>query len=142
MNCGIIRRMRLTIIIFSLFFNLCPFYLFAQTTNLRSRTLTVSNRLSNLEVTSILQDKKGFIWIGTNSGLNRYDGYFVKNKKYTVSATNISLYEIGENNLLTRIAFKASSIAWPVFDLKQDFKERIWVTHSGGICLFKENRCE
>ena len=79
MNCGIIRRMRLTIINFSLFFNLCPFYLFAQTTNLRSRTLTVSNRLSNLEVTSILQDKKGFIWIGTNSGLNRYDGYFVKN---------------------------------------------------------------
>jgi diguanylate cyclase (GGDEF)-like protein len=30
--------------------------------------------LSNLSVSSIIQDKNGFIWIGTQGGLNRYDG--------------------------------------------------------------------
>jgi signal transduction histidine kinase/ligand-binding sensor domain-containing protein/DNA-binding response OmpR family regulator len=31
--------------------------------------------LSNDEVTSIVQDKQDFIWIGTRGGLNRYDGH-------------------------------------------------------------------
>jgi len=34
--------------------------------------------LSNLSVSSIIQDKYGFIWLGTQSGLNRYDGRKMK----------------------------------------------------------------
>jgi len=30
--------------------------------------------LSNLSVSSIIQDKYGFLWIGTQGGLNCYDG--------------------------------------------------------------------
>jgi len=41
--------------------------------------LTIDNGLSDNSVTSIVQDKNGFIWIGTENGLNRYDGsQFVK----------------------------------------------------------------
>lgn len=34
--------------------------------------------LSNLSVSSIIQDKYGFLWFGTQGGLNRYDGREVK----------------------------------------------------------------
>lgn len=34
--------------------------------------------LSNNQVESIFRDSRGFMWIGTNFGLNRYDGYKVK----------------------------------------------------------------
>ena len=34
--------------------------------------------LSNNHINVIFKDKEGFVWIGTNSGLNRYDGYTFK----------------------------------------------------------------
>lgn len=37
--------------------------------------ITSEDGLSNNNITSLLQDQKGFIWIGTANGLNRYDGY-------------------------------------------------------------------
>ncbi|WP_207514476.1 hybrid sensor histidine kinase/response regulator transcription factor [Longitalea luteola] len=40
--------------------------------------LDVSNGLSHNQITSIIKDAKGFMWFGTASGLNRYDGYTFK----------------------------------------------------------------
>lgn len=40
--------------------------------------LTVENGLSQSAVTVIFQDKSGFMWFGTQDGLNRYDGYNFK----------------------------------------------------------------
>ncbi|RDC64201.1 ligand-binding sensor domain-containing protein [Adhaeribacter pallidiroseus] len=42
--------------------------------NLFFDKLTTQNGLSNNKVNCILQDKRGFIWFGTEDGLNRYDG--------------------------------------------------------------------
>ncbi|MFZ2897980.1 MAG: two-component regulator propeller domain-containing protein [Saprospiraceae bacterium] len=41
----------------------------------RFRRIGVAEGLSSPEVTAILQDRQGFIWVGTADGLNRYDGY-------------------------------------------------------------------
>jgi ligand-binding sensor domain-containing protein len=49
--------------------------------NIRFNHLTVEDGLSQSAVTCILQDKKGFIWFGTQDGLNRYDGYNFKSFK-------------------------------------------------------------
>jgi signal transduction histidine kinase/ligand-binding sensor domain-containing protein/DNA-binding response OmpR family regulator len=37
-----------------------------------------TNGFSNNQIESIFKDSRGFMWIGTNFGLNRYDGYHVK----------------------------------------------------------------
>ncbi len=42
---------------------------------LRFDNITIEDGLSNPIVYDIVQDKKGFIWIATANGLNRYDGY-------------------------------------------------------------------
>ncbi len=46
--------------------------------NIRFNHLTVEQGLSQSAVTCIFQDKHGFMWFGTQDGLNRYDGYNFK----------------------------------------------------------------
>ena len=46
--------------------------------SLRFEHLGVENGLSQSVVSVILQDKMGFMWFGTEDGLNRFDGYDIK----------------------------------------------------------------
>jgi ligand-binding sensor domain-containing protein len=46
----------------------------AQTPRLKFKHISTEQGLSNTTVEAIVQDKRGFIWIGTRDGLNRYDG--------------------------------------------------------------------
>lgn len=47
----------------------------SQQLNLEFNTLTNRDGLSNGQVNCILQDNRGYMWFGTQSGLNRYDGF-------------------------------------------------------------------
>jgi len=46
--------------------------------NIRFEQLSLEEGLSQSVVNAILQDRKGFLWVGTDDGLNRYDGYAFK----------------------------------------------------------------
>ena len=59
----------------------------AQNNQFQFSHLNISNGLSHNDVTCIFKDNKGFMWFGTLSGLNRYDGYKFKIFKHMVSDT-------------------------------------------------------
>src|ERR1700710_975598 len=60
----------------------------AQNDQFQFSRLDINNGLSHNQVTSIFKDSKGFMWFGTLSGLNRYDGYKFKIFKHSGSDTS------------------------------------------------------
>ncbi len=80
--------------------------------------ISIRSGLSQNTVTSILQDSRGFLWFGTQYGLNRYDGYTFEKFKTTPWNTN----SISDNYVNTII---------------EDRKGMLWVgTRSGGLNRF------
>lgn len=67
-----------------------------------------TNGLSNNQVISIFKDSRGFMWFGTNYGLNRYDGYEFKVYK------NIK-------NDTTSLIFNS------VNEVQEDFSGNLWI---------------
>jgi len=68
------------------------------------RRFNVVNGLSNNYVLDIVQDGQGFIWIGTESGLNRFDGknftvFMENNSRLINNAIHTLLYDSDENML-------------------------------------------
>ncbi|MGZ3873246.1 MAG: two-component regulator propeller domain-containing protein [Mucilaginibacter sp.] len=60
-------------------------HLSAQNNQFQFSHLTINNGLSHNNVTSIFKDDKGFMWFGTLSGLNRFDGYKFKIYKHAAN---------------------------------------------------------
>jgi signal transduction histidine kinase/ligand-binding sensor domain-containing protein/CheY-like chemotaxis protein/AraC-like DNA-binding protein len=88
----------------SLFF-ICTF-LKAQNNQFQFSHININNGLSHNDVTCIFKDNNGFMWFGTLSGLNRYDGYKFKIFKHSASDTTsldddyiVSISEGPENKL-------------------------------------------
>lgn len=79
--------------------------------------LSVSEGLSQPVVFAILQDSQGFIWVGTENGLNRYDGY-----QFTVYKHNAN----NPNSL-------SSHYIWA---LQQDQAGILWVGTDKGLNRF------
>jgi ligand-binding sensor domain-containing protein/serine phosphatase RsbU (regulator of sigma subunit) len=51
----------------------------AQKPDLQFKHLSTEQNLSNSHILDIVQDHKGYLWFGTEDGLNRYDGYQINN---------------------------------------------------------------
>ena len=84
----------------------------------RFRHLTMADGLSNNEVFDIIQDRKGYIWLATADGLDRYDGYSFKTFRH-------------DPNDPTSLA------ASFVRALSEDSEGRLWVaTFGGGLDLY------
>jgi len=70
---------------------LMPSSLFAQTYALDFERISIEQGLSQSTIFTILQDQQGFLWFGTQDGLNRFDGYtFTVFKHDAGDSTSIS----------------------------------------------------
>ena len=86
----ILKKIRLGVIILVL--SLTTASLFAQNTDKYNfEKLSIKDGLSHSNVYTIIQDQSGYLWFGTQDGLNKYDGY-----KF-----NIYRHEIDNPNSLT-----------------------------------------
>jgi signal transduction histidine kinase/ligand-binding sensor domain-containing protein/CheY-like chemotaxis protein len=108
-------KVSLLSIIFLLLFNT---FLPAQEKNRPFRHLTTNQGLSQNNVTSIISDKRGFMWFGTLDGLNMYDGY-----KFIVYRN-----EPGNTGSLGHSSVRK---------IFEDKKGRLWIaTDDGGLSLY------
>jgi ligand-binding sensor domain-containing protein len=60
----------------------------AQQPELSFKRITSKDGLSGDVVYCVLEDKQGFLWIGTHRGLNRFDGYRFRYYMYDPEDTN------------------------------------------------------
>ncbi|MDB4903370.1 MAG: response regulator [Mucilaginibacter sp.] len=91
---------------------------FPQNQSLKFEHIGTADGLSQLNINCIIQDKNGFIWIGTRDGLNKYDGY-----KFTIYN-----YSSKDDNSLSNSY---------VQDIAEDKEGNLWLaTEGGGINKF------
>lgn len=97
--------LRRNLIVLSLLF-FVPSSVFAQKNQIQFSRIDLSNGLSHNQVNTILKDTKGFLWFGTLSGLNRFDGYQFKVFKHDPRDTTsiiddfiTEIYELPDNKL-------------------------------------------
>lgn len=154
--------MRKRIILYLLF--LSSLQVFAQNDMLIFDKITSEQGLSNNQINCLLKDRLGFLWIGTNDGLNRYDGNSVKVFKHTPSDSSslggsriISLFEDSEgylwiglrDNGVSRFDFKTekfknythidkdqkSLVGNEVLAFHEDLRKRIWISTYQGLSI-------
>jgi streptogramin lyase len=80
---------------------------FSQNQSLKFEHIGVKEGLSQINITCIKQDSRGFIWIGTRDGLNRYDGY-----KFTIYRFNAADDNTISNNFIQDIVEDKSGCLW------------------------------
>jgi signal transduction histidine kinase/ligand-binding sensor domain-containing protein/DNA-binding response OmpR family regulator len=107
-------KMRIRLYVLCIWVFTVPAYLYAQNNNNYQFThLDITNGLSDNQVNCIYKDKKGFMWFGTTSGLNRYDGNKFKIFKRDTKDAN----SLAENH---------------VMNISEGPDEKLWIfTHSG-----------
>jgi ligand-binding sensor domain-containing protein/serine phosphatase RsbU (regulator of sigma subunit) len=134
--------------------------------NLKFKHLSSKNGLPNNSITNIFKDSKGFMWLGSEEGLYRYDGYdYITYKNDESDSHSISgnyiwyIYEdkdrnlwIANNNCLNlynrdRDYFERYYINNDpqnksiIYHLFEDSKKNFWIGTSNGLIKFdRKNR--
>jgi signal transduction histidine kinase/ligand-binding sensor domain-containing protein/CheY-like chemotaxis protein len=85
--------------------------------------VTMRDGLSMSTINSILQDSQGYVWLATEAGLNRYDGYTIRQFRR----------ERGNQHGL------ASDFVWPI---AEDAHGDLWLATDGGGIARWERRTE
>lgn len=111
-----------SIICLLIFFVILPAILAAGEDGLKFRRLAPEQGLSQSSVNAIAQDRQGYLWFGTQDGLNRYDGYNFKVYRYNpADASSLS------DNYIWRLLV--------------DRQGNLWVgTYSGGLNRYDPSR--
>ena len=134
--------------------------------NINFKRITIEDGLSQTTVMYVFQDSEGYMWFGTNDGLNKYDG-----NKFTVYRSNASndnsivsnyiscITEdknqnlwIGTSNGVSKIDKKNMKITnysygkdqgnlsnYNVCEIMVDSKNRVWVATVDGLNKYDEN---
>jgi len=98
---------------------LSPYVLFSQNNSSFSR-ISINEGLSQSTVRAILQDSEGYMWFGTQDGLNKYDGY-----NFTVYKNDLEDLNSLSNNEVTSIV--------------EDDHGNLWIgTNGGGLNKFNK----
>ena len=87
------------------------------------KNITIEDGLSQSTVETIYQDSKGYIWIGANDGLDRYNGYEFKHYKHDKYDKN----SIANNYIV---------------DIIEDKNGYIWVSTIGGLSRINPDKDE
>lgn len=87
---------------------------------LKFRRIDTRNGLSNSQANCVLKDSRGYVWIGTQYGLNRFDGFRIRSF-YSKTSANKSL----------RFDFYD--------DLYEAFDGKIWIRQGVNYCIFDPN---
>lgn len=149
-------------LIISLSIHLCGYAILP--TQFHFRHYNIENGVSSNNISTLFQDQKGYIWIGTENGLNRFDGnqftlYQKNNPLYsnfhansinTICETTDKELWLGTDNgvfiynqvkdtftpFFKQTSDKTSITSW-ITHIIQDKAGNIWIaTHKQGIFLF------
>jgi ligand-binding sensor domain-containing protein/signal transduction histidine kinase/DNA-binding response OmpR family regulator len=82
---------------------------------------SIQDELSNPYIRCILKDSQGFMWFGTNEGLNKFDG------------SNFTLYEKGTNQPNSLICNAINAII-------EDKNKNLWVGTGTGLCVYDREK--
>lgn len=103
---------KITIIMLMLAFSILSF-----SQNYRINHYTVNQGLSQSVIYALFQDSRGFIWVGTQDGLNRFDGYSFNKYLHVPTDTN-SLPD-----------------SW-IYSINEDRDGNLWIGTRRGLCMF------
>ncbi len=97
------------------------YILIAQTSSIRFNRLTIKQGLSQSTINCILQDENGFMWYGTQDGLNKYDGYEFTEYKHRLNKQNSLSHSF-------------------ITSLHEDKQGGVWVGTQNGGLNYKDKR--